>query len=85
MHTGVRYAVPKYIEILLPEPDPGLNSPEDDAFLLYRVKLVEKLDVFALEAAKSKKEFHCRQNRKSSQPPPPDAPNWSLKPEWNVV
>ena len=51
-------------------------------------QLVEKLDTFALEAAKSKKKFVPDRIERvispvpSAVPPPPDAPNWALKPEW---
>ena len=52
-------------------------------FLLYTEldQLVEKLDTFALEAAKSKKDFvpnrveHVIAAQPSTVPPPPDAPN----------
>ena len=51
-------------------------------------QLVEKLDKFALDDAKSKKNFvpdriqRVISSEPSSTPPPPDAPNWALKPEW---
>ena len=52
-------------------------------------QLVEKLDTFALEAAKSKKKNFVPDRIErvissvpSAVPPPPDAPNWALKPEW---
>ena len=53
-------------------------------------QLVEKLDAFALEAAKSKKNFvpdrieRVISAEPSGVPPPPDAPNWALKPEWKI-
>ena len=64
-------------------------AESDDTFLLYTEldQLVEKLDTFALEAAKSKKNFipdrveHVIVTQPSTVPPPPDAPNWALKPE----
>ena len=47
-------------------------------------QLVEKLDTFALEAAKSKTNFVPDRIERvispvpSAVPPPPDAPNWAL-------
>ena len=58
-------------------------------FLLYTEldQLVERLDTFALEAAKSKKNFvpdrveHVIVAQPSTVLPPPDTSNWALKPE----